>query len=133
MLDFGQYFNTVKWSMMIGTNSGYQLAEQTEMPEEQFADLFRSIAEDVYGETGMYISAVMNRSRSLYREEWGCPAGGEFSFTLTGCCNPLYAAPEEYLKTLEEVVKRLKARLRQTAVYVEIVPAHCDYYRYEEA
>ena len=132
MLDFQQYFNTIKWSMMIGTNSGYQLSEQKAMPENEFADIFRAVAEDVYAETGVYISAVMNATRALYRSEWGCPDGGEFSYTLTGCCNPLYVSTDDYLNALEKVVKRMKIRLCQTALYVEIVPAHCDYYNYEE-
>ena len=133
MPDFSQYFNAVKWSMMIGINSGYHLTEQKTMPEDEFADIFRAVAEEVYVETGVYISAVMNASRALYRSEWGCPDGGEFSYTLTGCSNPLYVSVDSYLNTLEQVAKRMKTRLRQTALYVEIVPAHCDYYHYEES
>lgn len=133
MPDFARYFNTVKWFMMIGTNSGYDLSGQVVMPADEFSDLFRAVAEGVYAETGVYISAVAHASRALYRAEWGCPAGGEFSYTVTGCCNPLYTSVDDYLSALEQVVRRMKARLRQTALYVEVVPAHCDYYNYEEA
>ena len=133
MLDCQSYFNTVKWSMMIGTNGGYELSQQQEMPESEFAELYRTIAEKVFQETGVYISAVMHRSRSLYRTEWGCPPGGEFSYTLTGCHNPLYSDINDYLHSLDLLTGKMKERLKQSAVYLEITPAHCDYYRNNES
>ena len=45
MLDYQAYFNTVKWSIIIGTNSGYELSKQQEMPESKFAELYRTIAD----------------------------------------------------------------------------------------
>lgn len=53
MPDFARYFNTVKCFMMIGTNSGYDVSGQTVMPADEFSDLFRAVAEDVYAETGV--------------------------------------------------------------------------------
>lgn len=114
MLEYSEYFNSVKWSMMLGTTGGYDLAEQNAMPESEFADLFRAVAEEVYAETDVYISAVINASRALYRTEWGCPDGGEFSYTLTGCCNPRYVSVDDYPNALEEAVQPMKTRLRRT-------------------
>ena len=53
---------------MIGTNSGYQLSEQKAMPENEFADIFRAVAEDVYAETGVYVFQDGNQLnlKSLY-------------------------------------------------------------------
>ena len=123
------YYNSVKWMCTVGVNSGYNLEDQQKMPVEQLTSLYLKIADDVMQQTGVYISAVVAKSRTLYSPAWGCPESGEFSYTLSGSCNPEFAKKEEYLSALEVVVKKLKTELKQSTLLLEIVPVHLQYYK----
>ncbi len=123
-----EFYDTERWAVTIGTNSGYELSAQLRMPEEEAAELYRAAAEQVYAETGVYVSAVLHPARSLYRAEWGCPPGGEFVCVFSGCRNPRFAEREPYLAALRRLTALLKERLGQSAVYLELWPARCEYF-----
>lgn len=111
---------TENWRLSLGTSPGYELDGQEPMSEDSFARLYLECAEEVFTETGVYVSAVFHRARMLYRGEWGCPDTGEYGYELHGCRNPLFAEREAYLAALELLVEKLKARFRQSAVYLEL-------------
>ncbi len=123
-----EQYDTVKWSCTVGINSGYELNDQKNMPVDEIAGIYLEIAEEIRQETGVYISAVISESRLLYSPEWGCPKEGEYSYTLSGSCNLNFSKPEPYLEALEKVMQKLKKRLKQKTLLVEIYPAKLNYY-----
>ena len=120
-------YNTICWKITIGVNSGYDLEEQVKMPMKDITEIYLKTAEEVCAKTGVYISAVISESRTLYSPEWGCPEEGEYSYTLSGGCNPAFAKQEEYLKALNMIAKLLKERLKQSTLLLEISPANLIY------
>ena len=116
-----------QWTISLGINAGYSLEGQTLLPEAEMAELYREEAERVMEETGIYISANMAPARSLYRSEWGCPAGGEHIYCFTGCRNPQFAEKEPYRAALELLARRLKKRLGQSAVYLTVQAVELEY------
>ena len=122
-----EYYNTLKWSCTVGVNSGYDLGEQKKMSMEEITSIYMNIANEVYKETNIYISAVVQESRVLYNSDWGCPSGGEYAYTFTGSCNPEFAEVDRYLAALKLVEEELKIRLKQSTILMEFTPAHLDY------
>ncbi len=123
--------DTFRWTMTVGTAAGYSTEARARMPEEKLAALFQRIAAEVMAAGGAYISAVLVPSRVLYHTDWGCPEGGELTYTFSGSCNPAFAAPEAYRRALDEVARRLQRELSQATVLLELMPAELVYYREE--
>ena len=126
---FDEYFNTFRWTMTVGTAAGYASKPRARMPEEELARLFQRLAAEEMAAGGAYISAVLLPSRVLYHEDWGCPPGGELTYTFSGSCNPAFAEKDRYLESLRKVAKKLKQELSQATVLLEIVPARLEYFR----
>ena len=120
-------YNTIRWTCTTGVKGGYDLKEQTYMPIACITSLYQGIAAQVYEQTGIYISAVIIPSRTVYHSEWGCPAEGEFSYTFSGSCNTEYSTVEEYEAALLILIEKLKGVLQQSTLLLEIVPAHLVY------
>lgn len=118
---------TIRWSCTTGVNSGYELENQRQISEEDFAAIYQETAREVYEETGTYISAVINQARFVYHEDWGCPAGGEYGYMMTGSCNPAFSDKEAYLAALKLLIGRLKEKLGQKTMLLEIMPASVLY------
>ncbi len=121
-------FNTESWTMSISMNPGYDPAVQREMEEEKFAEIYLACAEKTYQETGVYISAALQRNRMLYRQEWGCPANGEQCFELRGTRNPLFAEKDAYKAALIKLVEMLKEKMKQNAIWLEIQDVQLKYF-----
>lgn len=125
----GLEFNSFKWSCTLGTTGGYDLENQVPVSEDEVALRYGRLARAVYEKTGTYVSAVITKSRTVYHEDWGCPGTGEYSFTLSGNCNPAFSEPEKYLSALKELMTRLKEEWKQATLLMEIVPASVIYLR----
>ena len=118
-----------RWTMTVGTSAGYSPEVRERMPEQEVALLFQRIAAEVMEAGGAYISAVLMPSRVIYHTDWGCPPGGELTYTFSGSCNPAFSEPKAYRKALDEVARRLKTELSQATLLLEIMPAELVYYR----
>lgn len=70
-------------------------------------------------DTGIYVSAVVEPSRCLYHRDWGCPSGGEKTFTVSATRNPQFATEEAWKNAALQVVRSLKEELQQSTVSVE--------------
>lgn len=119
---------TESWTLNIGTNPGYNVAKTEGLSEEAFAGLYLRCAGNIYRETGVYISASVQRTRMLYSADWGCPETGEPCFVLRGTRNPQFAEKAAYEAALLKLVELLKAELRQNAVYLEMQPSKLWYF-----
>ena len=113
----------------MGINSGYDLNAQRRLSVEEVIQRYRKVALDVEKKSGVYISAVIIPSRTIYKEEWGCPAEGEYTYTLSGSCNPAFSDLKEYKEALLELTKGLRSEFKQSTLLVEIVPAEVHYIR----
>ena len=125
-------YNSVKWTISLGVNSGYDLSAQIRIPVEEIIQRYRKVALEVENMAGLYISAVIVPSRTIYKEEWGCPAEGEYTYTLSGSCNPAFADVEKYEQALLELVKKLRIEFGQSTLLLEMVPAEVYYDREAE-
>lgn len=128
-----QHFDkTETWQLSLGTTPGYALDGQRPLPEADFARLYQDEAEAVFAETGVFVTAVMQPVRMLYRNEWGCPPEGEFGYALHGVRNPRFTGREAFLQALEMLAERLKARLGQAAMHLEAAETELDYLTLDE-
>ncbi len=122
-----KYFNVIRWTMTVGVNPGYELKQQKPMGFAEICTLYQKTAREVFEESGTYISAVCHESRVLYHTEWGCPEGGEYAYTFSGSCNPVFSEKTAYLEALQQVAQGLRKKLKQATLLLEIVPAHLEY------
>lgn len=121
------YDKTEAWRLTLGTTPGYALAEQTELPEADFAALYLAAAKEVFDACGVYPTAVMQRVRMLYAAEWGCPPEGEFGYALHGVRNPQFAQREPFLRAVELLAETLKERLGQATAHLEFTETDLVY------
>lgn len=119
--------NSIHWIITLGLQEGYHTAQQTNMPISRIGEIYQDIAEQVYRETQVYISANIQSSKTLYRSEWGCPAGGEETVILSGCCNPVFTNPKAYVDVIKILANRLKKRFKQKTVMLEIINSNVLY------
>lgn len=73
-------------------------------------------AKKVFEDTGVYISAVISESRTVYHEDWGCPKGGEQTALIIGQCNPNFTNTVKYKECVISVLKLCKEELKQSTV-----------------
>lgn len=127
-----RFEKTEAWQLSLGTTPGYALDGQRPLPEADFARLYQEEAEAVFAETGVFVTAVMQPARMLYRNEWGCPPEGEFGYALHGVRNPRFTEREPFLQALEQLTERLKTRLGQAAVHLEVYETSLVYLTLDE-
>ena len=125
-------YNSIKWTITLGVESGYELEDQQQVPVDEVVMRYQKVADLVEGKTGVYISSVINPSRTIYKAEWGCPKGGEYTYSLSGSCNPTFSDVEKYKDALLLLVKELRAEFKQSTLLLEMVPAEVYYDREEE-
>lgn len=125
------YFNSIHWTVTIGTNPGFDLENQQIMDYGKFVALFQRISEEEKNKSGVWITAVVTPSRLAYRHSAGCPIGGEYAYTLTGSCNTEFATVDDYVPALKRVLAKSKDELGQVTFTLEIIPAHLVFYNDE--
>lgn len=82
---------TISFKSEIGVNEGYNVNDNGEVTQgiTPIGALLQKAAEDVFKKTGIYVSTVVNGpNRTVYSQEWGCPVGGEVTYTISGDANP---------------------------------------------
>ena len=119
---------TIHWTLTLGLQEGYHTRQQEVPALSQIGSVYQEIAEELYQETNIYISASIFPAHTLYRTEWGCPDGGEETVVLMGCCNPAFAHPKGYEAVLRKLAERLKKRFHQRTILLEILSAQGIYF-----
>ena len=122
-------YRSLKWTITLGTMPGYGETKQDRIPKDKFVDLFRDIALIVEKDTGIYISCVFYDSVTVYKTEWGCTEEGELTYTLTGSCNRAFTDTDGYLEALKLLARKLKERLNQSTILLEIMPMEEFYFK----
>jgi len=121
----------LKWSIVLGTNPGYDSSVRSIMDETEFLTHVQDIADKVHEDTGLYISAVFFPASVIYKKEWGCPSDGEPVYILTGCVKVNSENLETCRSSLFLFTEELRKKLRQCTVTLDITQT--DFYRFEEA
>ncbi|WP_142383689.1 hypothetical protein [Peribacillus deserti] len=105
--------------IVLGINKGHGSNHETRILEK--ASLaWQELAADFHQQTGIYVSAVAHKSKTIYHTEWGCPEGGEDTITFTSSVNYEYVKDINAWKdTLIQLTKQLKARFEQETVTIE--------------
>ena len=119
---------TLNCIIVTGVNKGYFHNNEKEVTEKEMGILWQEIALEQFNKTNIYISAVIQKSITIYKEDWGCPKGGENTFTISLTANP------EFIKDLDKwkqvainCAKELKNILKQTTMTIEFKEADLIY------
>ncbi|PLS14718.1 hypothetical protein CVD28_26455 [Bacillus sp. M6-12] len=110
---------SIRAIIVIGVNAGYGKNEETD-PLQKAVLAWQKIADELYAEKDVYVSAIAHKSKAVYRSEWGCPEGGEDTVTFTASSNPKYNSDiDRWKEAVMAVTKKLKEMLGQDTVTLE--------------
>lgn len=113
---------TLQFTLNVGVNPGYH--HQNHVAGADALDVavavWQKLADDMFLERGVYVSAVAAPAKTLYRQEWGCPAGGEDTVVFTGLLNYHVAKVNATLwkQAVDELCDRVRKELKQTTAYL---------------
>lgn len=120
--------NTEKFQFTIGVTEGY--FHNNENSNVDFAALVDLCAKEVEEKNGLYIAFNIMPSVTVYKCEWGCPTGGENTYTLSAIRNPIFNDNELIWRhCCRDVMLLLKKKLKQETVTCEFSDVNIDYYR----
>lgn len=124
--------NTTKFTVTIGIVSGYQgqecLQVADSIPKDAIGKAWQKAAAKVMEDTGIYVSATISQSKALYATDWGCPIGGEPTFTISGSRNPEFCKDDEsWQEATLTVIRLVKDAFQQSTVAVEFQKASLLY------
>lgn len=116
--------NTTRFSAVFGVVAGYQgeqcLLEAEHHSLQEIGSVWQEAANKVQKETGIYISGIVHSSAALYHVDWGCPIGGEPTYTIVGSRNPKFCKNENAWKqSALKVINLVKEHYNQVTVTVE--------------
>ena len=70
---------------------------------------------------------------SLYKADWGCPEGGEMTYTLSAIRNPKFNDTSfEWKRCCRGIVRKLKKELNQSTVTSEFSEVDIEYYELDK-
>lgn len=110
---------TKKFSATFGINKGFFHKNEKENGQKIVSEVWQKAAEHVFKEKGLFISAVIKNSNTVYHVDKGCPIGGEKTATVEGLC---FDKDIEFWECcVIEVVEIVRKELQQDLVFLEIV------------
>jgi len=120
----------IAFSAVFGVVPGY--AHDNGLPVDTTAGAILASAwmvamKEEFNSSKIGVGGVIVDSRTAYNPDWGCPAGGEVTATVTGESNPEFDKDTEaYKAAVLRVCKAVKTALQQTTVRVAFL-AVADY------
>lgn len=124
--------NSIKWTVTAGAVRGYATDGKVKgeiIARDEAVAAWMKAANDVEAKTGLYISCSVAESATLYKEEWGCPEGGEPSFTFFGSSNPAFTTDmSAYADAVVKVAGELLELLGQSTLSVEMTESNYTYF-----
>ncbi|MBO5178748.1 MAG: hypothetical protein J6B87_00150 [Clostridia bacterium] len=122
---------TIKFEAVVGIVAGYageaMLAEAAKIDPNAMGKAWQDAAQDVMEKTGVYVSATINTSKALYATAWGCPVGGEPTYTISGSLNPRFGEASAWKEAVLAVIRRVKEVFNQSTVTVEFWEVDQEY------
>jgi hypothetical protein len=114
---------TVTFKTELGINKGYDNQKNDTVSYNiiDVGSVLQNIAKKHFEITGLYVSTVINGpNKTIYNEDWGCPIGGETTYTISGIANPTFTPDfNEYKKAVLMVVFDTKKYFEQSTLSVE--------------
>ena len=118
---------TDKFQFTIGVTEGY--FHNNENENINFVKIVDECARIIEEVSGIYVSFNILPTITLYKTEWGCPDGGEKTYTLSAIRNPHFNNDSDYWKQCcMDIVDVLKAKLNQTTVTGEFSEVDIEYW-----
>jgi CRISPR/Cas system-associated protein Cas7 (RAMP superfamily) len=91
-------------------------------------EMWQKYAKEFYDTTGIYVSAICEKTRAIYNTEWGCPKDGEFTISFHCTANPEFIKDfNKYEEGVLYITKRLKRDFEQHTVTITKIPASVCY------
>ncbi len=111
---------TLKFTATFGVVAGYGHNNDNEANAASLvAKTWQKAAAEMFAAKGIYVSAVVNESKTVYHESWGCPKGGEKTATVSGEANPAFVQDTtKWKQAVIEVCSLVKKELKQSTVAV---------------
>ena len=112
---------TIKFEATIGVVEGYGHDNEGAVDTASVvAEVWQKKAGEEFAQSGLYISASVSSSITVYAVDWGCPQGGELTATVSGSANPEFTQDlVAWKQAALRVVGAVKKELRQSTVVVE--------------
>lgn len=120
--------NTKGFKIVTGVTPGYFHTNEVSKNIEQISEVWQNIATKYFKNGRDYISVVIQPSKTVYNGEWGCPKGGEDTFTITGEANLKFIEDlDKWVETVGMCAVELKHKLKQTTLTIEIFDEQLAY------
>ncbi|URZ04934.1 hypothetical protein [Clostridium felsineum] len=122
--------NTLRFEIVSvsGMSKEYENNNQQDFMFDFISELWQDIAKKEFDHTGIYVSAVIMKSKAVYSEEKGCPKGGENTFVITGAANKEVVIDiDEWKAMVIRLAQKLKEELKQSVVICEFLDAEMHY------
>ncbi len=120
---------TSKAKINIGVVEGYFHDNNTETNDFVFNRIVMEASKQVYEETGIYVSFVSYKTKTLYNEEWGCPSSGEDTYNLEAAMNKEFikCSEEDWAEVVIKIVEILKKEFKQSTVTLQFGETYMYY------
>ena len=128
-----EYQQTEGFELVLGYIPGYdeeELKSQNQYDSiEKFNELYYQIAEKIYREEDVFVTAVISKSRVIYP---GAPVEGEKVYVIKGTRNPQYTEDKEgYKNAVNRIAEVLATYLKQTTYSIVWRNERYEYFKKE--
>lgn len=121
---------TLRFEIVSGVNEGYFHDNKYSSVVNFTASLWQKIARKEFETSGVYISAVIKSSKTVYHEAWGCPKGGEETVVITGVANKEFVDNiDKWKNTVIKLAKQLKKEFKQSTLTCEFLETELHYFK----
>jgi hypothetical protein len=111
---------TDKFEFTIGITPGYFNGDIIPGATGKLVSSLYTSASEAEEKFGLFISFNIHNTLTVYKEEWGCPEGGEKTFTLTAVRNPTFITDSKKWKDVcLYIAESMKKLLEQSTVTAE--------------
>ncbi|GAA0182521.1 hypothetical protein SH2C18_48880 [Clostridium sediminicola] len=111
---------SIKFEIVTGINKGYFHNNESGNNIQRVSKLWQKIAKEEFDRSGIYVSAIILESKTVYNEDWGCPPGGEDTVVITGVANLEFVDNLSHWKdTVLNLAKKIKSKLEQKTITCE--------------
>lgn len=120
---------TLRFEIVSGVNKGYFNGRGINLLDD-VSILWQKIAAKEFELSGVYVSAVIKNSKTVYHENWGCPKGGEYTVVITGVANKEFIDDLKKWKNIVlRLAKLLKEGLNQSTLTCEFLDTELHYFK----
>lgn len=118
---------TLTAKVTIGINEGYNHSNDSGL-KDSFGAFLYNFLEENEDQVGEYISFVVYPTKTIYKNEWGCPDGGEDTITLEATANPKFVHDLKTWKFhVTKYIELLKKELKQSTVMIQFYETDVQY------